>query len=363
MELLIAKEKNDLGRKSLPSFHSLIQSPLIFTKTRSSILQKKPTMNRKALSSQFFLFLLSLILLAGCDGEKSPESQPREEVVKGLDGRLFPVPALPEKSQARLDSNLQVAKENFEANPSEENYIWLGRRQAYAYHYAAAIETFTEGLSRFPDSYRLLRHRGHRYLTTRDFAKATADFEKAAALMPQEPLEIEPDGIPNKLNIPLSSTQFNVWYHLGLAYYLQGDFENAAKAYEQCMLVSDNDDLICATADWLYMTYQKLGKKAEAQQVLDLISPEGMEIIENESYYLRLQMYQGLIPAEQLLEVSAGTSDVDLALATQGYGVGNWYLAKGDSTRAKEIFQQVVAGKNFSAFGFIAAEAELERMR
>ena len=38
---------------------------------------------------------------------------------------------------------------------------------------------------------------------------------------PQDTLETEPDGIPNKLNMPLSSTQFNVWYDLALAHYLK----------------------------------------------------------------------------------------------------------------------------------------------
>lgn len=308
------------------------------------------------------LVLTALIILTACTDEKAFESTATEEVVRGLDGRMFQIPELSEKTQAKLDSNLQVARLNFEANPTEENYIWLGRRQAYAYQYRAAIETFTQGLILYPDSYKLLRHRGHRYLTTRDFAKAAADFQKAAALMPQKPLEIEPDGIPNQLNIPLSTAQFNVWYHLGLAHYLQGDFESAAKAYEQCLLVSDNDDLTCATADWLYMTYQKLGRVAEAQKVLDLISPDSMNIVENESYYLRLQMYKGRRAADDLLTIDAENPDADLALATQGYGVGNWYLANGDTVRAKEIFEKVVSGKNFSAFGFIAAEAELKRL-
>jgi tetratricopeptide (TPR) repeat protein len=304
-----------------------------------------------------------LALVFSCAGEKKTETLVVEKPVVGLDGRTFSVPVLSEKSRAKLDSNVLVAQKNFEANATEENYIWLGRRQAYAYQYTTAIKTFSNGIDKFPGSYKLFRHRGHRYITTREFAKATADFQQAAALMPQLPLEIEPDGIPNKLNTPLSTTQFNVWYHLGLAHYLRGDFESASKAYEQCMLVSNNDDLVCATADWLYMTYQKLGMKGEAQKVLDRIAPAGMNIIENDSYYLRLQMYKGLLPADDLLKVSAENADVDLALATQGYGVGNWYLTKGDTARAKEIFTQVVNGKNFSAFGFIAAEAELQRLK
>jgi hypothetical protein len=74
-------------------------------------------------------------------------------------------------------------------------------------------------------------------------------------------------------------------------------------------------------------------------------------------------MYKGLLPIDSVLTVSSSNEDVELALATQGYGVGNWYLCNGDSIKAREIFQKVVAGKHFSAFGFIASEADLARLR
>lgn len=308
------------------------------------------------------LFLLILIVISSCAVEKKSETLNDEKPVVGLDGRIFTFPELSVEARSKLDSNLAVARKNFEEDASEENYIWLGRRQAYLSEYSKAIETFSEGIDKFPESYRLFRFRGHRYITMRQFDKALADLQQAAAMMPQA-LEIEPDGQPNKLNKPLSTTQFNVWYHLGLAHYLKGDFESASKAYAECMKVSDNDDLVCATTDWLYMTYQKIGMKAEAQKLLDRIPADTMNIIENDSYYLRLQMYKGLIPPDDLLKVSAENEDVDLALATQGYGVGNWYLANRDTTRAVEIFRQIVNGKNFAAFGFIAAEAELQRLR
>jgi hypothetical protein len=52
-----------------------------------------------------------------------------------------------------------------------------------------------------------------------------------------------------------------------------------------------------------------------------------------------------------------------LTVATQGYGVGNWYYVNGDRAKAKEIFEKVVSGPQWSAFGYIAAEADLQRMR
>ena len=127
------------------------------------------------------------------------------------------------------------------------------------------------------------------------------------------------------------------------------------------MKVSDNDDLICATTDWLYMTYRRLGEEAKAAAVLDRITQE-MEIIENDSYYERLMMYKGLKSPDNVLNIGPENPDPDLALATQGYGVGNWYLYNGDTTGATKIFTQVISGKHFSAFGYIAAEADLYRL-
>jgi TolA-binding protein len=175
-------------------------------------------------------------------------------------------------------------------------------------------------------------------------------------------LEVEPDGQPNAFNIPLSTTQFNVWYHLGLAHYLVGNFVEAEKAYLACLAVCQNDDSIVATADWLYMTYQRQGKKSEAAKLLAGLQSE-MTILENDSYLIRLKLYKGEIPVDSVLRVNEQNTDADLSLATQGYGVGNWYLCQGDTAQAAKVFTQVVEGKHFAAFGFIASEADLLRLK
>jgi hypothetical protein len=43
--------------------------------------------------------------------------------------------------------------------------------------------------------------------------------------------------------------------------------------------------------------------------------------------------------------------------------VGNWHFYNGRAAEAEAIFRQIVAGGQWGAFGFIAAEAELARMR
>ena len=77
------------------------------------------------------------------------------------------------------------------------------------------------------------------------------------------------------------------------------------------------------------------------------------------AYVKRLRMYRGEIAPEALFAPS-DTGDVDVA--TLAFGLGNWYLVKGDSTRAREQFRRSIASGGWPAFGFIASEAELARM-
>lgn len=257
---------------------------------------------------------------------------------------------------------LEKAKADYKNNASLENVIWKGRREAYLGRYDLAIETFTEAINKFPKSYEALRHRGHRYITIRELDKAIQDLRKAATLMEGEASQIEQDGMPNEQNIPLTTIQFNVWYHLGLAHYLKEEYDNALTAYEKCLEVSNNDDLKVATLDWKYMTLMKLGKDEEATELLNLIS-EDMTIIENDSYHNRLLMYKGLIDPEELIEGDIDSDSGRLQYVTQGYGLGNYYLRLNERQPAIETFLKVMKTNYWAAFGYIASEMELAKLK
>lgn len=291
--------------------------------------------------------------------------------------KITPLPALPEGAQAiaLLGDTLFVptlsaeirevyekkfleAKAAFKADSNNvDAIIWLGRRTAYLGEYRKSIDIYSRGIKRFPDEPRLYRHRGHRFITVRQFSNAIADLEHAARLIKGTKDKIEPDGLPNARSIPTSTLHFNIWYHLGLAYYLQGNFDNALEAYQNCMQVSDNPDALAATSHWLYMTLRRLNRNEQAAQLLDPIHAD-LDIIENQSYHRLLLFYKGEISQDSLLNQSESALDN----ATVGYGVGNWYYYNGDRDEAERIFRQVVQGSQWAAFGYIAAEAELWRM-
>ena len=276
-----------------------------------------------------------------------------------LAGKPLMVPAtIPNKQ--KLDADLAQAEKTLAGNPkAAEAIIWVGRRLGYLWRYNDAIAMFTKGIELYPNNPKFYRHRGHRYLSTRQFAKGQADFEKAAQLIKGQPDEIEPDGAPNPAGKPRSTLQFNIWYHLGLSYYLQGNYAKAYDAYVECMKVSNNDDSVTATSDWMWMTLMRLNRKADATKVLDRITPK-MDILENASYHRRLLMYKGLDKPEALLDTAKAD---DTTIATQGYGVGNYYYVTGNTAKAREVFQKVTSGGGWNTFGFIAAEADLQRIK
>lgn len=307
--------------------------------------------------------LTASIALIGLLVHTSPAPQAKPEATSLLGKPLYPAAA-----SAEAIENLNAARKAWGENARDpDTLIWFGRRAGYVQRFRDAIGVFSEGIALHPRDARMYRHRGHRYISVREFDRAVADLAKAAELVAGKPDQVEPDGQPNARNIPTSTLNSNIYYHLGLAHYLKGDFEKALQAYRECAKFSKNADMTVATSHWLYMTLRRLGRDGEARKVLEPITA-GMDVIENGSYHKLLLMYKGDAEADALLE-SAKAGGIDAV--TVGYGVGNWHLYNGRPStgpktgrdRALQIFRDVVErhAAQWPAFGYIAAEAELSR--
>lgn len=271
-------------------------------------------------------------------------------------------PTISERARSDFEQKLADAIAAQKAKPEDPDaLIWVGRRTAYLGKYKEAIRIFTEGITKFPADARMYRHRGHRYITLRCFDDAIRDFEKAAALIKGKPDEVEPDGLPNAKNIPTSTMQSNIWYHLGLANYVKGDFKKALRAYQQCEKVSKNNDMRAATVYWHYMTLRRLGRRADAEKLLKGFATD-VEVIENRDYLDLIKLNKGEVKAEDLLSKIRGDANT-LGSASLGYGIGNYFFYNGDREKAMTIFRKIVEGDQWASFGYIAAEAELSRDR
>jgi tetratricopeptide (TPR) repeat protein len=302
-----------------------------------------------------------LIAVAGllADCARTPDDSailptiPKGAQAVSLAGR----PLFPAAPSSEIRQKYEAARKAAEADPgSADALVWHGRWAAYTGDYREAIRIFTRGTERFPSDARFYRHRGHRYISVREFDRAVRDLEKAVSLMEGKPDEIEPDGAPNPRGIPVSTLHSNILYHLGLAYFLKNDLDKALAVCRKGLETAPNDDMRVAAAHWLYMTLRLLGREDEARQALEPVRAD-MEVIENGVYYRLLLFYKGELVADAVAAGDEPATTNDAA----AFGLGNWRFYNGDREGAREIFASILKGDGWASFGFIAAEAAWAR--
>ncbi len=277
---------------------------------------------------------------------------------RNLFGEPLGRPPLDWAQEAKLTRALQRAEEAWRAEPTNvDRIVWYGRHLAYVGRIEEAIDVYSRGLELHPGDPRLLRHRGHRFISIRRFDDAVRDLERAADEVRGRPDHVEQDGLPNARGIPRSTLKSNIFYHLGLAYYLRREFAAAQGAFVQELAEADlNDDILVSAAYWLALSAERQGRPLEADAALVPIHA-GLDVIENRDYLDLCLMLKGERDPQALWRTAQAAPPI--RCATLGYGVGAFEALHGDVDRALEIFQDVVACENPYAFGCIAAEVEL----
>jgi tetratricopeptide (TPR) repeat protein len=216
-----------------------------------------------------------------------------------------------------------------------ERIIQLGVAQSGARQFREAIATFTRGIAIAPTNPMLYRWRGHRHLSVREFDKAREDLTRGASL---------------------DSTNYGIWYHLGIVRFVGGDFAAAADAFARALPKAPDAAELAGSTDWLWMSLMRAGRADDARAMLAR-RPDSLAT--TNAYARRLTLYRGEIGPDDVF-TPADTADVQVA--TLSYGVGNWYLTRGDTAAARQWFERSVRSGGWPGFGFIASEVELRRL-
>ena len=87
---------------------------------------------------------------------------------------------------------------------------------------------------------------------------------------------------------------------------------------------------------------------------------DSLKITTATAYRQRLRLYRGLIGPDEVI-TPADTAAVQVA--TLSFGVGNWYLVRGETAKAKAWFKRSVESGGWPGFGFLLSERELRKMR
>jgi len=281
-------------------------------------------MRHRSLTGSLAPFALVCAALAGCS------EQPAPPMVQ------YRSPAGVEYLALPGDSALAAAEAALAAAPRDvDSILRLGLSQSGRRQFREAIATFTRGIEVAPNNGVLYRWRGHRHLSVRQLDSARADLEHGLAL---------------------DSALYGCWYHLGIVKYVTGDFDGAAAAFARALPLAPDAGERAGSIDWSWMSLSRAGRAAQAQAVLDQ-NADSLPV-EN-AYTRRIRLYRGRIGPDPWI-TAADTDGVQVA--TLSYGLGNWYLVRGDTARAREWFQRSVQSDGWPAFGFMASEAELKRL-
>jgi len=306
------------------------------------------------------LFLaLALAACATAPGKLDPPAAaPEGAEAVSFDGRPLAAPVLSDAFRAEQEGLLAQARAvNAPEHPNAmaDAAIWIGRRLGYLGRYQDSIAAFQEGARSYPKDARFLRHLGHRYITVRRLDDAIETLTRAEALMAARPDEIEPDGLPNTASTPLSTLKGNIAYHLGLAYYLRGDFDLAARVFERAAALAANPDSAVAARYWLYLAYARAGDARAARLALAPIEAN-WPVIENTAYHWLTLCYANLGPCERDTEAMNAPQSAAIA-----YGLAAKALIEGRRAEARAMMQAIVDRGDWASFGAIAAEADLTR--
>ena len=151
-------------------------------------------------------------------------------------------------------------------------------------------------------------------------------------------------------------------YHLGLAFYFQGQFAMAAMHFRHARDLATTDDPLIDCTSWLYVSLRRAGEPQEAAEALRRITPAVHNTEAHLAFYLHLlRFYQGVETEAAILPAkpAPGDTEAELAFNTINYGVGNWHLYNGSRTAAVPYFKRVVTGEAWNSWGFVGSETEL----
>src|SRR5437660_11492945 len=187
-------------------------------------------------------------------------------------------PAGVEYRSQRDTGAIARAESALAADPqSVERIVQLGVAQSGARQFREAIQTFTRGLTIAPNDAVLYRWRGPRYLSVRQFDRALDDLTRGSRL---------------------DSTNYGIWYHLGIVRYARGDFPGAADAFARAQRRPPDAAELAGATDWLWMSLSRAGRAAEARAMLDR-RPDSVAAAN--AYAQRLRLYRGQIGPDDVI--------------------------------------------------------------
>lgn len=250
----------------------------------------------------------------------------------------------PTRTEAQLPEEAARLQEALATDPrNAELWMEYGLALAGGMLMREAVEAYSRAIAIDPFCGILYRHRGHRHLSCWEFPEAAADFETAARLIPEN---------------------WDVWYHLGLSYYLMGCYDDAQAAYKRCLELTDMGDIEAfpAVIDWSWRTARRRGDLAYADELLAMLPVDFPVGTDECGYALNCAVYQGRVQVDEVLAMCADKDPLNAA--TNSYAMANYLNEMGEGARARTELEGLIEALDedgWCTFGYLAAMVDLQK--
>ena len=201
-------------------------------------------------------------------------------------------------------------------DPKQPDYhVGRCRTLARLMRHKEAIDSCTDALKLDPNNAPALLERGHFLINVRQADKALPD------LLQARKLGADPYGSRTTCRSRITSPAIS---------------RGRRRSTEQCYPNAKTDDNRVGCLAWQYVALLRAGRKADADKVLERITPD-TSVQSSVAYLDRLLLFKGVKKEE---EVAQAMQKDNLQLPTVAYGVGVWHLVNGRQDRAREVLRK-----------------------
>ena len=266
------------------------------------------------------------------------------------------------KSRVEMKAMVEESLSDMEKDPFEPSHY--GRAGFYTWllkDISGSLAIYNKGTDNCPESHELYWYKTLLKTTTRDLSGAIADAERAAALTKDKPdhgFDMRLFMYPDPRRYYPSSIHYVIWYHLGMAYYLNGELEKAKDAYiKSGEFIYGNSSLISRSC-WFYPVLRELGEYDQAEALMAGIDDD-IKILADPSYKEQSLLFKGTLSVGDIQAKVDNEGNLNIV---HEYAIAYWHYTQGDLDKAKVLFERVCARPEIGNYVQIAAEAKLKEL-
>ena len=282
------------------------------------------------------------------------------EAISMLGDTLWSLPVDAQGGPLRIkrltEARTAIAKNPYGLQPQLE----LARSTAAIGRLRESVQLLTDAAGIYFSDPRIYRYRGELLLWLREPDLAIADLQRAGrlaiGLAPFPEYLSSPDGPSG-----FTTMQYQTTLLLGIALYCKGDFPAARAALLDAMKWAITNDQLAETTLWLFFAARRIGLGEEGSDILASVRREWKADSRRHEIDLLLA-FTGAFPSDSIRTRALTTEGDERALYS--YGIAYYLLVRPErQAEAEPWLEQARTGRNWTALPYLAAEADLARLR